>query len=50
MEKLEREHRRVARGADESTPVRALNAVFLVCAAGAGVVIAAAVLLWVFLR
>jgi hypothetical protein len=50
MENLEQEHRQVARGRDESTPVKALMGVHLVVASVAGLVILAAVLIWVFLR
>jgi hypothetical protein len=50
MEKVEREHRQVARGRDESTPAKALFGVYLVVAVVAGLVILAGVLIWVLLR
>jgi hypothetical protein len=50
MEKIEREHRSLARGRDEATPVRALAAVWLVVAVVAGLVILAGVLIWALMR
>jgi hypothetical protein len=50
MEKLDRAQRRMARGQAEDTPVRALLAVGTVIAVLVAIVMAAGVLIWVFLR
>jgi hypothetical protein len=50
MENMEREHRQVARGRDEATPAKALVAVHTVVFGVAGLLILAAILIWVFLR
>jgi hypothetical protein len=50
MSEIEREHRQVARGRDESTPAKALFAVHTVIFVVAGLLILAGVLIWVLLR
>jgi len=50
MDKLARANRRLARGSDEATPVRAFLAVGTVVGILVAVVMVAAILLWVFLR
>ncbi len=50
MAKLDREHRRLARGTDEATPVRALLGVGAVVAIGVGVLLLVTILIWIFLR
>jgi hypothetical protein len=50
MEKLDRAHRRLARGRADDTPVRALATVHLVLAVLVGIVMLAGVLIWVLLR
>jgi hypothetical protein len=50
MEEIEREHRQVARGRDEATPVKALAGVHAVVFVVAGLLILAVVLIWVFVR
>ena len=48
MEKLDRAHRRLARGTEEDTPVRALTVVWTVVAFGVGIVMLAAILIWIY--
>jgi hypothetical protein len=50
MGEIEREHRQVARGRDESTPAKALFAVHTVVFVVAGLVILTALLIWALLR
>jgi hypothetical protein len=50
MGEIEREHRQVARGRDESTPLKALLGVHAFVFVVAGLLILAAVLIWVLLR
>jgi hypothetical protein len=46
MEKLERSHRRLARGTAEDTPFRALTAVGAVIALAVGILTLVAILIW----
>jgi hypothetical protein len=50
MDKIEHEVERVAEGRDEFTPFKALAGVWVVVAVFAGLVIAAALIIWAVLR
>jgi hypothetical protein len=48
VERLDQAHRRLARGTEEDTPVRALTAVGAAVAIGVAIVVVVSVLIWVY--